>query len=795
MLILLRMPLVVLSLLLLSSSGSFGQIITNGAFEQAGVGSTASFSNFNRLQSGSTSLRGWTIGGVAVDWHSTTNPDFQPSSSFGDKVIDLHIDGGDGQTGTLSQTFSTSPGREYELSFDLSGPGVSLGFPNPRSVNISIGNVQQTFSTPASANTNMQWSRQEVSFTASGDTTTLTFSSAHNGAGFWGPVLDNVSVVAAPDPVAIFDDSDAPSVEQIYFVEELFDSRWAEVIFNSTYNGVTSAEGATLSISQFDNPDEDTLPLLGVQGSFAWRGILEAVVVTPNLYESSELSIGVKPIRNIRALGINQYPVSSSDIGITTSDYYQGNPRDLDGNEIYYDYVFDQLEKRRLVLRWDQVVRDEEGGTTTVGFSFAAPWEIDPPLAVEFDNSFRASTDLKDLLQDGLNGRRENEFVKITNLGLFAGDTNPFNPATRVEGTGIQTCFTDPELGFGANGVGGPRSSFLQLLLGSKTANGELVHFGWVNELKLPSSIRGFVVDDILFEDALEGNVKYDPIMNKVGLNDTKGNFVPYPKQRPATGYEIDPPVRSAGASSTSFVIVGSDGTPVVLHQDVAGFGEQGFDSFPQYFNVNLRLIFPGEFEDIPALPKGTYGTTKEGVKEATSFRTELVGFDPNNPSEITRLGLGFKWKSNVEGTLREKRTVLKGETLSEIAAEYDVTIDDILLNNLENDGIIDRDTVLTGTELNLPNQFNSGGIGFLANRIPLFVTSGSVFDLAFIAPVPETILGDVNLDGNVNFLDISPFISVLSTGDNQAEADCNEDGEVNFLDISPFIGILAGNN
>ena len=55
-------------------------------------------------------------------------------------------------------------------------------------------------------------------------------------------------------------------------------------------------------------------------------------------------------------------------------------------------------------------------------------------------------------------------------------------------------------------------------------------------------------------------------------------------------------------------------------------------------------------------------------------------------------------------------------------------------------------------------------------------------------------LLGDVNQDGMVNFLDISPFIGLLSAGDTQAEADIDQNGTVNFLDISPFIGILAGN-
>ena len=54
---------------------------------------------------------------------------------------------------------------------------------------------------------------------------------------------------------------------------------------------------------------------------------------------------------------------------------------------------------------------------------------------------------------------------------------------------------------------------------------------------------------------------------------------------------------------------------------------------------------------------------------------------------------------------------------------------------------------------------------------------------------------GDVNLDGIVNFLDISPFITVLAAGGSPAQesqADCNGDGTVSFLDISPFIVALT---
>ena len=53
--------------------------------------------------------------------------------------------------------------------------------------------------------------------------------------------------------------------------------------------------------------------------------------------------------------------------------------------------------------------------------------------------------------------------------------------------------------------------------------------------------------------------------------------------------------------------------------------------------------------------------------------------------------------------------------------------------------------------------------------------------------------LGDVNQDGNVDFLDISPFITALSTGAFSCEADIDQNGTVDFLDISPFIALLSG--
>ena len=54
-------------------------------------------------------------------------------------------------------------------------------------------------------------------------------------------------------------------------------------------------------------------------------------------------------------------------------------------------------------------------------------------------------------------------------------------------------------------------------------------------------------------------------------------------------------------------------------------------------------------------------------------------------------------------------------------------------------------------------------------------------------------LLGDVNLDGVVDFFDIQPFIDALSMQGFQCEADVDENMMVDFFDIQPFINILAG--
>ena len=119
-------------------------------------------------------------------------------------------------------------------------------------------------------------------------------------------------------------------------------------------------------------------------------------------------------------------------------------------------------------------------------------------------------------------------------------------------------------------------------------------------------------------------------------------------------------------------------------------------------------------------------------------------------------------------------------------------SINGTLLSNLQ----LDQPSTITDREVTFSGVLADGEpFSFFLDTFayPNFGSFSANATLTVTLVEPVVLLGDANQDREVNFLDISPFISVLSSGEFQAEADCNEDGEVSFLDIAPFIVILAG--
>lgn len=55
-------------------------------------------------------------------------------------------------------------------------------------------------------------------------------------------------------------------------------------------------------------------------------------------------------------------------------------------------------------------------------------------------------------------------------------------------------------------------------------------------------------------------------------------------------------------------------------------------------------------------------------------------------------------------------------------------------------------------------------------------------------------LVGDVNCDGSIDLLDVTPFIDLLASGEFSFKADINGDGNVNLLDVTPFVELLSDN-
>ena len=186
-------------LLLLAALSATAGLIVNGSFEN-GQFATCNNGSWCRVLAGGTEIDGWTVGGVGVDWHNQVE---MKSPHSGALMVDLHLDGGLNQMGTLSQTFATTIGADYALTFYLAGPGKEAGFPDPRSVVVNVAGVEQTFSTPSSFSSAMLWGEHHLAFRAVAASTTLTFSSGDAGEGYWGPILDDVSVIARDPGTAL----------------------------------------------------------------------------------------------------------------------------------------------------------------------------------------------------------------------------------------------------------------------------------------------------------------------------------------------------------------------------------------------------------------------------------------------------------------------------------------------------------------------------------------------------------------------------------------------------------------
>ncbi len=188
--------LILLSTSPFSSAPALAATGANGSFE-IGTDPGGTFTTLTSVDT--TDIASWSVELGSIDYISGYWP-----ASNGSRSIDLN----GLTTGTISQTFPTTIGETYTVTFDLSGNpdsrpvGDAYWSPNAKVVAVSAtGAAAQNFAydTAAHANTlsNMLWESHAYSFVATAANTTLTFASQIPGA--FGPAIDNVAISDSAD--------------------------------------------------------------------------------------------------------------------------------------------------------------------------------------------------------------------------------------------------------------------------------------------------------------------------------------------------------------------------------------------------------------------------------------------------------------------------------------------------------------------------------------------------------------------------------------------------------------------
>jgi hypothetical protein len=185
--------LVLLALLLGGPGQARADLIVNGSFE---IPSTSFFTILPPIPAGF----GWTIPAGDVDVDLTL-------AAFGDSAVDgvqnLDLDGT--VPGTLQQTFPTTPGQTYALSFAFSNnPFGTIG-----SARVDVlGNTTLLSATVSHSNAGfgpggLNWLTFNGLFVADSPFTTLRFTSLDASNSSTGLLLDAVSVNAVPEPTTL----------------------------------------------------------------------------------------------------------------------------------------------------------------------------------------------------------------------------------------------------------------------------------------------------------------------------------------------------------------------------------------------------------------------------------------------------------------------------------------------------------------------------------------------------------------------------------------------------------------
>ena len=185
----------------LASVDAYANQITNGSFENTNGTFVGDVNHTDELSSGSSAIPGWTtINGVPTAWIENGNP-WSISAAQGSFFLDLTGYSNFGTYGGVAQSFATTPGTNYVVTFDLGYGGNSTVFGGPVKVTVSAGGSSGVFTSGTGTPNPAVWNSETFDFMATSSTTDLTIVGLSTAGGAY-IGLDNVDVeVGTTSPV------------------------------------------------------------------------------------------------------------------------------------------------------------------------------------------------------------------------------------------------------------------------------------------------------------------------------------------------------------------------------------------------------------------------------------------------------------------------------------------------------------------------------------------------------------------------------------------------------------------
>lgn len=179
------------------ASNAFANLFSNGSFENPVIAGSQNDGQIYYAYD-LTGLTDWaSFGNVIV----ARNVNSYWKGTDGSQYINLQFS----TSNYIEQTIATVAGGTYRIKFDLSCDNL-FGQWNRDDCTLGVslnGTTLNTFKPSTDAAQTLTWDSISLDFTATSSSSSIRFFDAANFTNFVGPMLDNVSVEAVPEPASI----------------------------------------------------------------------------------------------------------------------------------------------------------------------------------------------------------------------------------------------------------------------------------------------------------------------------------------------------------------------------------------------------------------------------------------------------------------------------------------------------------------------------------------------------------------------------------------------------------------